>query len=223
MTTKTQVKNAKRALAKITPPKAKTTKTVLSYHALIVADFKAMQSAGRAGITEYQAFKAVLLAIKLDNPREIKSAQADIKKTFGEASADAATMRCTMINNAKKVEFGAVIDKRQIKGAGRAALVTAVDSVTSIRELRKALAGAKPSALKDNRGGIKTPAKVEKPKQVKGLKHIADGLDIPENKADAIAAAVKVLEFVATNYLTLSADSVALTSTYQTIKLLKTA
>lgn len=230
MTIKSQIKNATRKAKQATPKvkptslaKVKANKTVQSYHALIVADFKAMQSAGRAGLTEYQAFKAVLLAVNLSSNTEIKSAQADIKKTFGEASADAATMRCTMLNNAKKVEFGAVVDKHQIKGAGRAALVKAIESVTSIRELRKAIAAAKPAALKDSRGGVKKPAPVAKPKAVKGLKHIADGLDIPENKADAIAAAVKVLEFVATNYLTLSTDSIALTSTYATIKLLKAA
>lgn len=223
MTIKTQLKSAARKAKQTTPKQAPAKQTKLSYHALILADFKAMQNAGKAGISEYQAFKAVLLAVDLNNPREIKSAQADIKKTFGDASADAATMRCTMLNNAKKVEFGAIVDKRQIKGAGRAALVSAVDSVSSIRELRKAIAAAKPSALKDNRGGVKTPAKVEKPKQVKGLKHIADGLDIPEERSEAIAAAVKVLEFVATNYLSISANQDALTSTYETIKQLKAA
>lgn len=219
--TKTQVKNAVKATKKATPKTIKI--AVQTYHALIVADFKASQNAGKAGVSEYAAFKAVLLAVKLDNAAELKAAQADIKKTFGEAMADSATIRCTMLNNAKKVEFGAVMDKQQIGGAGRAALVAAIDSVSSIRELRKAIAAAKPEALKDNRGGSKAPAKVEKAKPAKGIKHLADGLDIPEARDEALAAAIKVLEFVATNYLSLADNNTALISTYATIKLLKAA
>lgn len=222
--TKSHIKNVTRTAKKASPLKApKKVIAVQTHHSLIVADFKASQSAGEAGVSEYTAFKAVLLAVNLEKTAEIKAAQADIKKTFGGAMADSATIRCTMLNNARKVEFGAVVDKHQVKGAGRAALVAAVESVSSIRELRRAIAAAKPEALKDNRGGNKAPAKVAKAKPVKGLRHLAEGLDIPEQRDEALAAAIKVLEFVATNYLTMSDNGTALTSAYATIKLLKAA
>jgi hypothetical protein len=229
MSVKNQIKSAKRAIAKATPkapvkavkvPKAKA----ITYHALIVADFKAAQNAGKAGVSEYQAFKAVLMAINLKDTAEIKAAQADIKATFGEAMTSSATIRCTMISNARKVEHGGTVDKQVIKGAGRQALVTAVDSVNSIRELRKAVATAKPSAMKDNRGGnTAKPVVKAKAKPAQGVKHLAEGLDVPESRPDAIQAAIKVLEFVATNYLTMTDNGDALTSTYATIKLLKAA
>jgi hypothetical protein len=226
MSAKTQIKSATRKALKASP-KAKPAKQAkkvvnITYHALIVADYKASLNTSKAGASEYETFKAVLLAVDLSQTAELKAAQADIKKTFGEGMADSATIRCTMLNNARKVEFGAVVDKHQVKGAGRAALVKAVESVKSIRELRKAIAAAKPEALKDNRGGKKAPAKTNE-KPASDVKHIAEGLDMPLDRKAAIEAACKVLEFVATNYLTLAENSTALTSTYATVKLLKSA
>jgi hypothetical protein len=192
-------------------------------HALIAADFKAVKNTGRADVTEYAAFKSVLLAAPLSDLAGLRAVQFDIKQTFGDAFKDAASIRCTMLSNARKVEHGGTVDKQVIKGKGRAALLEAVDSVQSIRELRRVLTAAKPEALKDSRGGATTPPTTVKPKTDKNSKTLAPSVTVPTERAEALAAAVKVLEFVAAEFLTFQGDAATLDSINNTIKLIKAA
>src|SRR3989304_1898324 len=225
MSIKNQVKAIKRAASKtaVKVPALKVVKVSDTLHKLIAADYRAVLASGRAGVTEYEAFKAVLLATPLNDHKALAAIQADYKKTFGEIAGGQASTRCTMLNNAKKVECGGVVGKQVIKGAGRDALLKAVNSVQSIRGLRIALAAAKPEAMKDSRTKGK-PAASNKPKaKPASVNHVAEGVDLPTDRHAAIEAAIKVLEFVATNFLSLTDNGTALTSTYATIKLLKAA
>lgn len=230
MSAKTQTKSLQRAASKASPktPASKLVKPkappVATPHALIVLDFKASQNAAKAGVTEYEAFKAVMLAVELKDLKKVSAACADIRKTFGEANEASAAIRCTMLMNARKIEHGGIKDKVVVKGLGRPALIKAIESVSSIRALRKALSDAKPSAMTDNRGGdTKAKGKKATPKPAANVKHIDEGLDIPLDKHAAIEAAIKVLQYVATNFLSLAENQVALTSTYATIEQLKQA
>ena len=225
MSVKSTLKNTTKKTTQATPKKVavKAVKKAIkiTYHNLILADFKACKNVHGAGASEYEAFKAVLLAVDLSQTAEIKAAQLDIKITFGDAMADSATIRCTMINNARKVEHGAVVDKHQVKGAGRAALETAINSVKSIRELRKALANAKPETLKDTRGGVRAAPTSDKQAVTKptALERALKGVEMQDTRSSAFKAAVKILEYIAAQYIPLT-DRELSDSVHATVKLL---
>lgn len=162
-------------------------------HKMVVADHNAYVGAEKAGQTMFQAFAGLLLALRLNDAVQVNMVCQDMFATYGDAGKDAAQIRVNLINNARKVEFGraATKDKPAVKGRGRATLVSTVHSVTSIRELRKALTEAKPEGLKDSRGGSNKKAEV-KPDAKASKSNI---VELPSKKADAFEAACKVLEF----------------------------
>lgn len=152
MTAKTQTKSTAKAARKATPI-TKSTVDTKALHKLVLADRNAVAGIVRYQGAEFEAFKALVLAVPLNDNKALAAVKADIKETFGEMYASSAHIRTTMLSNARMVEHGGTVNKVAVKGRGRAALVAALDGVKSIRELRKALTAAKPESAKDMRGG----------------------------------------------------------------------
>ena len=185
MTAKTQTKSVAKTTRKATPIKAAV--DIKAIHKLIVDDRNACAGVIRFQGAEFEAFKALLLAVPLNDAATLAAVKADIKATFGEQYAASAAMRTTMLSNARMVEHGGTVNKIAVKGRGRQVLLDTLDGVKSIRELRKALTSAKPESAKDTRGGHNK----------------ADG-KAPETKAetkpaDAAKSALAVLTWIMAN------------------------
>jgi hypothetical protein len=226
MTAKTQAKNAVRKQAAHTPKADKPTASVKldrTVHALIVTSYKACLAAGKAGVSEYAAFAALIKALPLNDAKALLLVCIDLKETYGADHADAAQIRINIVNNARRVEHGGTKDKVTCKGRGRTAMLEALDSVTSIRELKKAMAEAKPEGLKDARGGKRT---IDAAKTGAGGKAEAKSVktaSVPKTRSEALAAAIQVLEFVEKHFLLPGNDAETIGAVDSAVKALAAA
>jgi hypothetical protein len=215
MTTKNAMKNAARKTQQTTPPtlaeQAKVKPLVApakpdkALHALVVRSLSACVNAAKAGVTEYQAFAEVLKAAPLNDAPSMLALCTDLRETYGDAHVDAAQIRINILNNARKVAHGGVKDKHAVGGLGRGAMLEALESVASIRELKKAMAAAKPEGLKDARGGDTKSA--DKGKGAKAATKAGKAASVPKTRTEAIAAAIQVLEFVEKHFLLAGSDA----------------
>jgi hypothetical protein len=219
MTTKNATKNIARKTAQATPPtlaeqvKVKPAKALAikvrdkALHALVAKSLAACLNAAKAGVTEYQAFAAVVKAAPLNDAPSMIALCTDIRETYGDDHADAAQIRINVLNNARKVAHGGSKDKHAVGGRGRGAMLEALESVTSIRELKKAMAAAKPEGLKDARGGDTKSADKGKGKGAKAATKAVKAASVPKTRTEAIAAAIQVLEFVEKHFLLAGSDA----------------
>jgi hypothetical protein len=193
MSNKTQSKAAAKA-TKQTIPAALPAVNVKVLHTLITADYRAMQGELKAGVTVYSAFRAVVEAAPLNDAKALTSMLQDMKLVFTDEHVDKFSIRATIINNARRVVHGGTKDKHVIQGRGRQALIEALDSVSSLRDLRKAMSEAKPEALKEVKSAPDARAKASS--KAKADKKPADAGILPANRLDAFKAACAVLKAI---------------------------
>jgi hypothetical protein len=195
MTNKTQSKAAAKS-AKQSTPAAVPAVNVKALHSLIAADYRAMLGENKAGMTAYGAFRAVVELAPLSDAKALTSMLQDMKLTFTDAYVDKYVLRATIINNARKVVHGGTKDKHVVQGRGRQALIEVLDSVSSIRELRKAMSAAKPEALKEVKSADDSRSKAAqssaKAKADKAPSGNVTGL--PSTAPDAFAVAMRMLQ-----------------------------
>lgn len=160
-------------------------------HTAVAMIFAAYVSTTKADGAEYKAIASTLKSAPLNDAEWVKEFRNDMLKTFGEDHKDAAQIRLNIVNNARRVAYGGTKDGKAIRGKGHAVLVEVIESVASIRELRKALSEAVPSALKSEGHGGKRNGKAAKKTDTKAI-------SIPKvgTREEAFAAARKILEFV---------------------------
>lgn len=165
------------------------TKQIHTAVALIFSAYVATTKTGRA---DYEAMARCLKAAPLNDADWLKAFRDDMLTTFGEEHKDAAQIRINVLNNARRVAYGGSKDGKAVRGKGAAAMIEIVESVASIRELRKALAEAVPAALKSEKGhGGKRNGKSAKKTDGKSK------ISVPQvaTREEAYEAARKVLEF----------------------------
>jgi hypothetical protein len=165
--------------------KANQMKLVASAVALMFGAYNGTLKTDRA---DYDAVAKCLKAAPLNDAEYLKAMREQLTATFGEAHKDAAQIRWNIIRNARRVAYGGTADGKAIRGKGMPAMLDIVASVTSVRELKRALADAVPEQLKGKSGGDR--------KSGKG-KGKANPLKTPGNptREQAFAAAKKILEF----------------------------
>lgn len=160
-------------------------------HTAVALIFSAYVATTKTGRADYEALARCIKAAPLNDAEWLKAFRDDMLATFGEDHKDAAQIRINVLNNARRVAYGGSKDGKAIRGKGAAAMVEIVESVTSIRELRKALADAVPAALKSDKGhgGKRNAKKTGKADKLR--------VDLPKEttREEAYEAARKVLEF----------------------------
>lgn len=161
-------------------------------HTAVAMIFAAYVSTTKADGAEYKAMASTLKASPLNDAEWVKEFRNDMLKTFGEDHKDAAQIRLNIVNNARRVAYGGSKDGKAIRGKGHAAMVEVIESVASLRELRKALADAVPAGLKSEGHGGKRTGKNAKKADAK------NSVSVPKvaTREEAFAAARKILEFV---------------------------
>lgn len=169
------------------------TKQISKLHATIAAMFAAYMATTKTDGADYKAVAALLKTAPLQDVEACKAIRDDMFTTFGEAHKDAAQIRVNILNNARRVAYGGTKDGKAVRGKGHSVMLEVVASVTSVRELRKALADAVPDGLKGESGGDrKTKGKGKNKGKDK------NPLSVPKvaTREEAFAAARKILEFV---------------------------
>lgn len=151
--------------------------------------FTAFTSTLKADNADYTTMAKTLKAFPLNDAEAVKELRAELLSAFGEDHKDAAQIRINIVHNARRVAYGGSKDGKPVRGKGAAVLVEIIDSVASLRELRKALAEAVPAGLKSEGHGGKRSGK--------SAKKTGNAISIPKvaTREEAFAAARKVLEF----------------------------
>lgn len=167
-------------------------------HTLVAACLKAFGATTKAEGADYNATMALVKATELNDAEVVKVVRDDLFATFGEEHKDAAQIRVNIINNARRVAFGGTRDGKAIKGKGRAHMLEICATVSSVRELKKALAENVPEALKGASGGDK--------KSAKATGKAPNPLSVPKvaTREEAFAAARKILEFCRDKFVKVS-------------------
>jgi hypothetical protein len=165
--------------------------------ALAVASmFAADTGIDKAQNAAYHGMAKFLKAAPLNDADYLKAFKAQLFKAYGEDMKDPAQSRWNIISNARRVAHGGVKNEVTVKGKGVAALVTIIDKATTLKDLKRELSDAVPSALKGASGGKRKGA---------GKKAKADTqtLRLPKTMSQeaAFAAARKVLEFCMTQFV----------------------
>jgi hypothetical protein len=191
------------------------TQSLKTMHTAITMLFAAYKVSAKSERSDYDAMMRVVKTAPLQDAEQMKAVCKDTFETFGEAHKDAAQIRVNILNNARKVAHGGAKDGKHIKGKGVATLLEVCASVSSIRELKKALSDAKPDALKGESGGDR------KGKKGKGAK-TSNPLSVPKvaTREEAMAAARKILEFVRDKF-TKPSETVLCEQINKTCELLK--
>ena len=210
--------NAKKALKQAATPlkvvKPATLPTILK--TLVRREYTAFMGIQKGESTDFNCLKDLILSTPLNDALVINLLVADIQNIYGEEQKAAAQIRITIIRNARKVAYGGVKDKHAVPGRGMAAVHTALDSVQSIRELRKVMSDAKPEALKEVQAtpDAKKKASTKKPEPV---------APVEITKApDAFAAAIRTLE-LCEKFLSAGTDANLIGVLDQAISALKSA
>jgi hypothetical protein len=195
----------KRSERKVTPAQ-------VDLHTQIENLFDAHINAGLAGETEYSALAGLIRAIPWANNDAVIQAQVDVKFVYGEDHADGAQIIVNILNNCRKVAMGGKKDDKVIQGRGIPVMLEVLDTVSSIRELKKAMAEHKPEALKGKSGGKRKGSGKESKKP---------GKAVSMTRSDVFAEGIKLLELIQT-FLKPS-DTALLMAVAQTEKMLKEA
>ena len=193
-------------------PKAAPEAVNKSLHALAVTMAKsegAYDKALNAVYTTYKNYALAALPIIERMPAHTAALQ-DIYAVFGEARKPAAIQRVTMLNNMRKIAYGAPAtrDTPAQEAQGTERVVEALNACASMPALKKALGELK--AVKHAATG---KAKVtasgekakEKPAKVAPVK--ADDVQIPATRGEAIKAACRMLEFISKTFLSAGSDA----------------
>ena len=183
---------------------------------LVRREYTAFMGIQKGEMTDFNCLKDLILSTPLNDALVINLLVADIQNIYGEEQKAAAQIRITIIRNARKVAYGGVKDKHVVQGRGMSAVRTALDSVQSIRELRKAMSDAKPETLKEVQA---TPDAKKKA----STKKVEPAAPVEITKApDAFAAAIRTLE-LCEKFLSAGTDANLIGVLDQAISALKTA
>lgn len=138
-----------------------------SVRAVIEADYAACAQEVTAGNAVFQTCCALIRACPMALTSDFVCFNAELSKVFADMPEKLAVRR-TLLANARKVQEGGKNGKVLIAGRGRQAMLDALDSVKSLRDLRGALVKAKPEALKQApksaEGSVAHPVKTVKAK-----------------------------------------------------------
>lgn len=178
-------------------------------HSLALSMAKAEGSYDKALNQVYTAFKDYALAalpIIERMPAHVAALQ-DIKAVFGEARKPAAIQRVTMLNNIRKIAYGAPAtrDTPAQAAQGLDVVKDALNAATSLPALKQAL-----SAMKTEKhaatGVPKTAPKVKA--AIVGTAPVkAEEVQIPGTRSEAIKAACRMLAFISTTFLSAGTDA----------------
>lgn len=176
-------------------------------HSLALSMAKAEGSYDKALNAVYTAFKDYALAalpIIERMPAHIAALQ-DIKAVFGEARKPAAIQRVTMLNNIRKIAYGAPAtrDTPAQAAQGLDVVKDALNAATSLPALKQALGAMK--EVKHAAQGVAKTVKVEAHKKSAPVK--ADDVEIPGTRSEAIKAAVRMLAFISKTFLLAGTDA----------------
>jgi hypothetical protein len=181
-------------------------------HTLAVTMAKAEGSYDKALNQVYTAFKDYALAalpIIERMPAHLAALQ-DIKAVFGDARKPAAIQRVTMLNNIRKIAYGAPAtrDTPAQAAQGLDVVKDALNACTSLPALKQAL-GAMKTEKHAAQGVAKVTASGTKAKAaIVGTAPIkADDVQIPGTRAEAIKAACRMLEFISKTFLSAGTDA----------------
>jgi hypothetical protein len=176
-------------------------------HSLAVDMVKAEGSYDKALNAVYTTFKLYALAalpIIARLPAHAAALQ-DIKAVYGQARKPAAIQRVTMLNNMRKIAYGAPATRDTAAQAAQGVdIVTeALEACTSLPALKAAL-----SALKTEKHGAQGVAKTVKVQaHTKAAPVKADDVQIPSTRAEAIKAACRMLKFISDTFLSAGSDA----------------
>lgn len=175
-------------------------------HGLAVNMAKAEGAYDKALNGVYTTFKLYALAalpIIERMPAHLAALQ-DIKAVYGEARKPAAIQRVTMLNNMRKIAYGmaATRDTAAQSAQGLEVVQQALDAATSLPALKQAL-----SALKEVKHAAQGVAKTAPKAAPKAAPVKAEDVQIPGTRAEAIKAAVRMLEFISNTFLNAGTDS----------------
>ena len=134
------------------------------------------------------------------------AALQDIRKVFGEARKPAAIQRVTMLNNMRKIAYGASETRGTAAqdAQGVQIVLDALEACKSMPVLKQALTKLK-SIEHASTGvvkGVTVKAKVASSAPVK-----AADVVIPETRGEAIKAACRMLKFISETFLSAGSDS----------------
>lgn len=183
-------------------------------HSLAVTMAKAEVSHDKALNAVYTTFKNYALAALpiIERMPAHTAALQDIHAVFGAARKPAAIQRVTMLNNMRKIAYGAPAtrDTPTQEPQGTARVIEALNACTSLPALKQALTQLK-TVKHAATGKAKVTASGEKAKAAttapKAAPIKAEDVQIPATRAEAIKAACRMLEFVSRTFLRAGTDS----------------
>lgn len=204
------------AAAKAEPkrvPKAAPEAVDKSLHALAVTMAKAEGTYDKALNAVYTTFKNYALAALpiIERMPAHTAALQDIHAVFGEARKPAAIQRVTMLNNMRKIAYGAPAtrDTEAQPAQGTERVIEALNACTSLPALKQALTQLK-TVKHAATGKAKVTASGEKAKAASAPKAApvkAEDVQIPGTRAEAIKAACRMLEFISKTFLQAGTDA----------------
>jgi hypothetical protein len=171
---------------------------------LLVADHEANVNYGKAAMTEYQSFSALVTACKalFVDPKFVKEVQRRVTASFEDNPA-AAEIRNTILSNVAKVAYGGTVGshskgtKVTVAGKGWEVVEKLLKENSSIRDFRLAIATAKPEGLK-KKGSPQQPNPGKKEIHLAQVVHkAADKLESKDavlTRIDAMKAVLEVLK-----------------------------
>lgn len=182
-----------------------------SLHALAVKMATADTNMDKALNAVYATFKAYALAALpiIERMPAHTAALQDIHKVFGEARKPAAVQRITMLNNMRKIAYGAPATRDTAAQApqGVERVHAILDACTSLPALKKELSAAK--AVRHAAAGVartapSTPARTA---SAPAATVKAEDVQIPGTRAEAIKAACRMLKFISDTFLSAGTDA----------------
>jgi len=188
--TKRNARNARNATPQVKASAATAVTIPRSMHSLIVADAESLLDVHSSQRDNYLTFSAVIYAVNWSSAEYVKAVNEDIRSTFWDVDVSGMSKRMNVINNAFKVAHGGTVDDKTVQGIGVKAMLALVEDCDGINALQKAMADAKPEAMKDKRGGNRaTPAT-----PAGNVKADNKAVNAPVNAKTAFEAACNVLE-----------------------------
>jgi len=169
--------------------------------------------------TTFATYAAVELVIS-ERLAAHNAAIADLYKVYTEARKPAAIQRVTMLNNMRTIAHGkaATRDTAAQPAQGMDKVLAVLSTCKSLPELKTAL-----SSMKSVTHAAQGVAKVSPKATAKAVTLKADDVAIPSTREEAIKAACRILEYVSTNFLTLSKDQATIKEVEKVITMLSKA
>lgn len=204
------------AAAKAEPkraPKAQPEAVDKSLHVLAVTMAKAEGTYDKALNAVYTTFKNYALAALpiIERMPARTAALQDIHDVFGEARKPAAIQRVTMLNNMRKIAYGAPAtrDTPAQAAQGQERVIEALNACASLPALKQALTAMKEvkHAATGKPKVTESGAKAKAAKAAPSAPVKADDVQIPGTRAEAIKAACRLLEFVSKTFLSAGTDA----------------